>query len=72
MRTAVANARTYRIQRIDQVADRPLAHARGPVEFVTAARKCQCRRQRPECGTGIAEKEARLPNWKPSAAAADL
>ncbi len=79
VRTAVANPRTYRVQRIDQIADRPLSHARGPVEFITATGKGQCGRQRTKRGTGISEKQTRFceletvrrsrTTWSPSSLA---
>ncbi len=56
-------------QRIDQVADRPLVHARHPRQPVLAPGQRQRRRQRAERGAGIAEKQLRLPDRKIPAAA---
>jgi hypothetical protein len=44
-------------QRIDQIADRPLVHARHARQAVFAAAQRERRGQRPESGAGVAEKQ---------------
>jgi hypothetical protein len=44
-------------QRIDQIADRPLVHARHARKAILAARECERRGEGPQGGAGVAEKE---------------
>src|SRR6185295_8801962 len=53
----VVDARADGAQRVDQVADRPLVHARDAREPVFAAAERERRGERPERGAGIAEKK---------------
>ena len=56
----IVDACAERAQRVHQVADRPLVHARHAREAVFAARKSQRRGERPERGAGVAQEELGL------------
>ena len=56
-------------QRVDQVADRPLVHARNAGQPVVAAAQREHRGQRPERGAGVAEEEVRALHRKRAARA---
>jgi len=53
----IADVGAKTAQGIDQIADRPLVHARHPGERVMPSRQRQRRRQRPEGRAGIAQEE---------------
>jgi len=54
---AVVDACADRAQRVDEIADRALVHARHAGDVVLAAAKRQRGRQGTQCGAGVAEKE---------------
>jgi hypothetical protein len=58
-----------RVQGVDQVADRPLVHARHAVQRVVAADHGQRRRQRTDRGAGIAHEQVGLVVRQMAAAA---
>ena len=53
-------ANSQRAQRVDEIADRPLAHPRNAVDPVAAAGECECRYQRAHRQSGQAKKEVGL------------
>ena len=59
LRAEIAHARAGRAQRVDEVADRPLAHPGHAVEAMFPAAQREDRGQRAERGAGVAEVERR-------------
>jgi len=59
LRAEVIDARAELPQGVDQVADRPLVHARHARKPVFAAREREDRGERPERGAGVAEMQLR-------------
>ena len=56
----IVNAAAKLAQRIDQVADGALVHARHAREFIVAAQQCQRGRQRAHGGAGVAHEQLAL------------
>ncbi len=63
--------RIERAERVDQILDRPLVHARQTVELVLAVCEREHRRHRSECRTGVAEVQLGRALAKPAAGALD-
>jgi hypothetical protein len=65
----IGDARADRVERIDQVADRPFMHARHAMQRVIAAGDSQRRGQRPDRGAGIAHEQVGLAHREGAAGA---
>ncbi len=57
----IANVGAKRAQRVDQIADRPLVHARNSRQLVMPAGKRKHGGERPERRAGVAQMQARRP-----------